>query len=222
MISTLKSSSMSVVVVFPPSPVTLLHRCGYHYNSVGQRVKAVRENGHFWQYGYNDRGEVTSAKKHRPTGASGNQPLGGLQYEYAYDDLGNRTAAKYGGNENGSDLQTISYEVNEHNQYTSRSHPGSAYLTGLAGLTGEPPQPGTIKINNAPATAQDSFFFHKLVEENGSGPVVVPVTLEETPGGSGTPVTEPPFSPMKSTQFRSSRPFRQKQIPSSLPPKANS
>ena len=26
---------------------------------------------------------------------------------------------------------------------------------------------------------------------------------------------EPPFSPMKSTQFRSSRPFRQKQIPSS-------
>ena len=26
---------------------------------------------------------------------------------------------------------------------------------------------------------------------------------------------EPPFSPMNSTQFRSSRPFRQKQIPSS-------
>ena len=27
---------------------------------------------------------------------------------------------------------------------------------------------------------------------------------------------KPPFSPMNSTQFRSSRPFRQKQIPSSL------
>ena len=97
---------------------------------------------------------------------------------------------RYGGDENGANLRTMSYTSNSHNQYTSVDHPGYHHVTGLAGLTGGPPAaPGTIKINTATATLQDSYFFKELQETNGSNPVSVPITLEETPNGGGGPNT---------------------------------
>jgi len=125
---------------------------GYGYNAVGQRTRATRENGYYWQYNYNTRGEVTSAKKHQPGSGSG-QVLGGLQFEYQYDAIGNRTLSKFGGDQNGGDLRTIQYTVNSHNQYLSvnrtDSNPdhGAHYVVGYAGIPTSS-APNAIEVNN--------------------------------------------------------------------------
>jgi YD repeat-containing protein len=155
---------------------------GYHYDKVSQRTRAAREDGTYWKYGYNTRGEVTSAKSHQ----QGVGVRGGLQFEYDYDNIGNRKTMKYGGDENGANLETVQYTVNKKNQYTNLNHPGVHYITGFAGLTGS--TPNSVEINNTAATAQEAFFFAKLTESNSANPLFVPIELEETPSG-GSPTT---------------------------------
>jgi len=117
--------------------------------------------------------------------------LGGLQFEYQYDGIGNRTFSKFGGDEHGGDLRTMQYSVNSLNQYTSvnrtDSNPdhGAHYVVGYAGVPVSS-TPNAIEVNNEAATLQESFFFAKLTGANASAPVVVPLTLEERPDGGST------------------------------------
>lgn len=50
-------------------------------------------------------------------------PVAGQQFEYAFDDIGNRTSTKAGGDETGAGLRSASYSVNNLNQYVSRTVP---------------------------------------------------------------------------------------------------
>ena len=59
-----------------PAGTTLL-RLGYKHDGAGRRTRATRETGAYWAYGYNDRGEVTSAKKHLAAAT----PIPGHQFE---------------------------------------------------------------------------------------------------------------------------------------------
>ena len=61
----------------------------YSYDSVNRRTKAVREDGSFWSYGYDDRDEVTSGKHNWGDWS----PVSGQQFTYAYDNIGNRSSA---------------------------------------------------------------------------------------------------------------------------------
>ena len=55
---------------------------------------------------------------------------GGEQFEYNYDDIGNRTSTKAGGDAAGNNLRVANYANNSVNQYTSRDVPGSIWMVG--------------------------------------------------------------------------------------------
>ena len=100
----------------------------YSYNSANQRTLRTEADGSYWRYGYDSLGQVTSGKKYW----SDQIPVVGQQFEYAFDDIGNRTQTKAGGDENGANLRSASYSANALNQYTTRQFPGAVDVTGVA------------------------------------------------------------------------------------------
>ena len=50
--------------------------------------------------------------------------VAGQQYDYTYDDIGNRLTSATGGDAAGENLRPASYSANANNQYTSRTVPG--------------------------------------------------------------------------------------------------
>ena len=56
----------------------------YTLDAMNRRTVAQRQDGSSWSYGYNPRGEVTSANK-------GTEP--GKQFAFVYDGIGNRTSS---------------------------------------------------------------------------------------------------------------------------------
>jgi RHS repeat-associated protein len=93
----------------------------YRYNRANQRIRATAWDRSYWSYRYDALGQVTSGRKNWPE----DLPVPGQQYEYGYDDIGNRTAVAFGGDENGVNLRSATYTANALNQYTSRSNPGT-------------------------------------------------------------------------------------------------
>jgi hypothetical protein len=79
---------------------------------------------------YDSKGQLTSAKH---TWADG-EFLPGQQFEYTYDDIGNRLQARLGGDQNGNALRQTTYLRNNLNQYTSRSVPAADRKVGIMGL----------------------------------------------------------------------------------------
>ena len=56
-------------------------------------------------------------------------PVAGQQFEYAFDDIGNRKSSRNGGDQTGDNLRETSYTANRLNQYSSRTTPSSADVT---------------------------------------------------------------------------------------------
>jgi hypothetical protein len=140
---------------------------GYVYDRAGRRTRAYREDGRYWNYGYNSRGEVTSAKKYGDDG----DILPGLQFEYAFDGIGNRTTGKYGGDLNGANLQTITYTANDLNQYASIVTPGAVTVAGESDSTNSN---GISVVSDGGSDAADrveDFFAGEATATTASGPV---------------------------------------------------
>jgi len=85
----------------------------YAYNSANQRTAVTNADASSWLYGYDSLGQVTSGKKY----FSGGIPVAGQQFEYAFDDIGNRKYAGEGGNQWGTGFRYQNYTVNNLNQY---------------------------------------------------------------------------------------------------------
>jgi len=117
---------------------TTITRHGYTLDAAGRRTKATRENAEYWEYGYNDRGEVTAGKKHLPNG----DLLAGHQFEYEYDTIGNRKFSKSGGDAAGANLRTFDYTnggaspANELNQYNYLTTPATFDVIGRTPVAG--------------------------------------------------------------------------------------
>src|SRR2546422_4813066 len=92
----------------------------YLYNEANQRTRRTDSDGSYWLYQYDTLGQLTSAKHYWPDGT----PVAGQQFEYVYDDIGNRIQTKAGGDENGQGLQAANYTVNNLNQCMQRDVPG--------------------------------------------------------------------------------------------------
>src|SRR6266550_7486627 len=60
----------------------------YAYNSANQRTRATLADSSYWVYAYDSLGQVTSGKKYWSDGTA----VAGQQFEYAFDDIGNRKA----------------------------------------------------------------------------------------------------------------------------------
>lgn len=138
----------------------------YALNNLHQRTRATREDGSYWSYGYNDRGELESGKKYW----ADNTPVWGNQTEYGYDSIGNRKSAKSGGNELGG-LRPSTYTTNALNQYTQRGVAGAVDVTGTAHAA------ATVSVNNQAAARKGEYFYRELAVNNAAGPASAQVNV---------------------------------------------
>ncbi len=69
----------------------------YQYNLLNERTSATLADGSHWDYQYDSKGEVTSGRKVW----SDSTPVAGKQFQYAFDDIGNRTSTLAGGDQTG-------------------------------------------------------------------------------------------------------------------------
>jgi hypothetical protein len=81
-------------------------------------------------YEFDYLGQVKSGKRCCADGT----PFAGQQFEYAFDDIGNRTPATTGGDAEGSPsaLRSSTYTSDRLNRYTSRTVPGAVDVLGTA------------------------------------------------------------------------------------------
>jgi RHS repeat-associated protein len=138
----------------------------YAYDSVNRRTQTQLEDGSVWNYGYNDRNEVTGANRHW----NDETAVSGQQYGYAYDNVGNRQSATFGGDINGLNLQTISYSANNLNQYTSITTPGEKDIEGVAYTI------NNVTVNNGLADRKWQYFHRQIGIANTNQPVWQSVT----------------------------------------------
>jgi hypothetical protein len=133
----------------------------YQYNSANQRVRHTLSDSSYWAYSYDNLGQVSSGKKYWPSTI----PVAGEQFEYVFDDIGNRTTAKSGGDQNGGNLHSASYGANTLNQYTSRTVPGYVSSLGTANASARV----TLWADGgayAQATRQGNYFWSELQMDN--------------------------------------------------------
>jgi RHS repeat-associated protein len=138
----------------------------YTYNSLHQRTRVTREDGSYWAYGYNDRGELTSGKKYW----ADNAPVLGDQTEYEYDAAGNRKSARSGGNAAGA-LRQSNYATNSLNQYAQRGVPGAVDVAGTGHAE------ATVTVNGQGTARKGDYFYGELAVDNGAGPVYAQVNV---------------------------------------------
>ncbi|MGK0199889.1 MAG: YD repeat-containing protein, partial [Yoonia sp.] len=130
----------------PGSPGEQAQEFEYFYNLSGQRALRIDSRHRSWQYEYDDFGQLTNAANHFFDGmnkAAGSEapsqsPTGSLvpamQFGYSYDDIGNRTQTRRGGDTS----RTASYSANQLNQITQRDVPGKYDIYGLAAMAVTP------------------------------------------------------------------------------------
>jgi len=138
----------------------------YNYNNLNQRTRVTREDGSYWSYIYNDRGELISGKKYW----SDNSIIWGAQTEYNFDNLGNRISAKNGGNQLGT-LRQSTYNVNSLNQYSQRIVSGALDIAGTANSV------ATVTVNNQSTSRKGVYFYRELTVDNSTSPVSVQLNI---------------------------------------------
>lgn len=140
-ISSQPSASGSVPVSF-----------SYAYNDANQRTRVNIDDASFWLYEYDSLGQLISGKRYWNDWT----PVAGQQYEYAFDDIGNRTSTKAGGDSTGADLRSASYTANALNQYTSRDVPGYLNVMGIAHPS------ASVTVNSATPYRKGEYFWKEL------------------------------------------------------------
>ncbi len=141
----------------PGAKVVSSHTYNTH-DKMHRRTKATLEDGTYWEYGYNDRGEVEDAERF----TSGSTKILGWDEKYEYDAIGNR--------ESNTGNTTQTYTVNSLNQYTSISRGTNDYtVTGRTASTTTP----TIDVDSNPQTVStqtDGNYKYFKADVNSSNP----------------------------------------------------
>ena len=125
---------------------------GYTSNEANQRIRCTQADGSFWIYEYDSLGQIKSGKCYWPDWT----PVAGQQFEYGHDDIGNRTSTKAGGDENGVNLRSATYLVNNLNQYTNRTVPRAVDMIGLAKAT------ATVTVNGQSPYRRVEYYRKEL------------------------------------------------------------
>ena len=120
---------------------------GYQYNRANQRTRLDLADGSRWEYTYDALGQVTSGRRYWLDGTA----VAGQQFEYGFDDIGNRTSTAAGGDGSGTGLRGASYTPNRLNQYASRTVPGAVDILGVANPT------AAVTVNGVSADRKGSI-----------------------------------------------------------------
>lgn len=138
----------------------------YQQNSANQRVAITNADNSRWVYTYDTLGQVVSGKKYWSDGT----PVAGQQFEYTFDDIGNRKSTATGGDQSGANLRTAGYTNNALNQLTSRGVPGYVDIQGSATNT------ATVTVNNQPTYRHSDYFRVELPANNSAAALWVGLT----------------------------------------------
>ena len=145
---------------------TVINSHTYTFDAAGRRSTATVETGDVWNWSYNNRGEVTDAKK----AWSGGGYLRGRTFTYGYDNIGNRTTHSSGGTTAGGTTRTVNYTINPDgtNEIQGIANPSAFDVTGLAS--------GTVTVGDNPVDTalMQGEFFHAERNETGEAGKVQP------------------------------------------------
>lgn len=138
----------------------------YRYDALDRRRQAQLEDGSTWNYDYNDRSELTGARRYWHDWS----PVSGQQFAYDYDNIGNRESAGSGGNSSGCNLRLTTYSANNLNQYTTITNAGYEDISGAAFAT------NTVGVTNAITglgvlADRKGEYFHGEVDINNATPL---------------------------------------------------
>jgi len=168
--------------------LSTINSYNYQLNAANQRIRNVLADGSYWRYEYDSLGQVRSGRKYWPD----QTPVAGQQFEYAFDDIGNRTSTKAGGDERGAGLRLANYYANCLNQYTNRDVPGTVDIMGLGFAT------NIVTVNGQTAYRKGEYFWKEVPVSNGSVPVWQSITVAATNQSS---VSGNQFVPKTQEQF---------------------
>jgi RHS repeat-associated protein len=127
-------------------------------------------------YTYDALGQVVSGRRYWSDG----WPVAGQQFEYAFDDIGNRRTTATGGDEWGVNLRTETYAATDLNQYSQRTESGYVEVMGSAHSN------ATVTVNLQPTVRKGEYFRGELRAENTGGPVWLNVTNVGVLANAGT------------------------------------
>jgi RHS repeat-associated protein len=144
----------------------------YTYDAANQRTRLDLIDGSSWVYQYDAMGQVIGGKRYKDGGANPTNPVPGQQYEYGFDDIGNRTLAKMGGNTAGGGLRTTTYTANALNQYTERNNNRSSDIMGYA------PANSNVTVKGSPADYRWNRFYQELISRTSGGSVLDLVEID--------------------------------------------
>ena len=138
----------------------------YNYNTASQRTKNTREDGSYWLYSFDQLGQVTGGKKYWSDGSV----VAGQQFEYTFDDIGNRISTRAGGDQYAGNLRAASYSANSLNQYASRTVP--SYLD----VMGSAVSNATVTLNLQSTYRKGEYFRKESGVDNSTAPVWQAIT----------------------------------------------
>ena len=147
----------------------------YTHDDLHRRTMAVREDGSYWSYGYNDRNEVSSARKFNAADTG----LAGWGAGFQYDAIGNRIWADEGGDSLGAGMRRTAYTSNSLNQYSAVSNAGGFDVVGTAATA------ASVTVNGIAADRQGAMFRKEVSVDNSSGIVRRTVDTIATVAGAG-------------------------------------
>lgn len=167
----------SQTVESPASPDTAAAALAYAYNAAGQKTRTTQADGSFWLYDYDALGQLVDARRYWDDWT----PVAGQQFAYAFDDIGNRTLSRTGGDETGAALRSSAYAIDSVNQIVARTVPSSVDILGQATAA------ASLEVNGQLAYRRGEYFRAELAVDNSTGPAWHPVTARAMLDASPNP-----------------------------------
>jgi RHS repeat-associated protein len=164
----------------------------YSYNTANQRTNiTIGPDGSRWVYRYDSLGQVISCRKYWPDGTA----VAGQQFEYTFDDIGNRKLTKAGGDAAGGNLREASYTNNLLNQITGRVVPGSNDVIGIAHAS------SSVTVNSQSPYRKGEYYRVEVSATNAPGVAWQPLTNQAVLGGATNKTTGNLLTPPRGQQF---------------------
>jgi len=128
------------------SDQSVLYSQQYIHDDLNQRVRATLKDGSYWEYEYDDLGQLTKGRKKDSAGLT----LPGYDFDFDFDDIGNRKLTKQNGRE-------TNYVTNKVNEYTQVDRAPFAFMMG------DVEDPSTsIELNNDLLSLNGNLWFKEF------------------------------------------------------------